>query len=226
MSKIINKSELIAKDIDFKISKKIFAKVIPSERKLAEEYKVSRNTIRNALEILLNGKKISLTGKNYQINQPKEDYDWLEIFGQKTNIQILNYIEIDKVFEANKKLTQKLKVPLATLVHLLVYKRVTKEKIPKTLSIDYIYAPEKLVSQLPINEIKMYSFWQLMTKMFKGKPLKEYQSLSVESVTTEEAQWLGIPVRSKILQRTSLIFISETPIYFISKKITANSILI
>ena len=226
MFNIINKSELIAKDIGFQISNKIYTHYLPSERKLADKYSVSRNTIREALEILKNKGVISLIANDYVINQPKEDLDWLEFFGKKTNHIIRNYIVKNEVFEANKKIAQKLEVPLATQIRLLVYKRTANEQQNNiTLSIDYIYAPEKLAKSLPLKRLQEYSFWNLMAKKYQGKELKEYQSLSIEPVNFEDANLLDVPVRSKILQRSSKVFIDNEVIYFVSKKIPSNSLL-
>ena len=226
MFNIINKSELIAKDIRFQISNKIYTHYLPSERKLADKYSVSRNTIREALEILKNKGVISLIANDYVINQPKEDLDWLEFFGKKTNHIIRNYIVKNEVFEANKKIAQKLEVPLATQIRLLVYKRTANEQQNNiTLSIDYIYAPEKLAKSLPLKRLQEYSFWNLMAKKYQGKELKEYQSLSIEPVNFEDANLLDVPVRSKILQRSSKVFIDNEVIYFVSKKIPSNSLL-
>ena len=226
MFNIINKSELIAKDIRFQISNKIYTHYLPSERKLADKYSVSRNTIREALEILKNKGIISLIANDYIINQPKEDLDWLEFFGKKTHHIIRNYIVKNEVFEANKKIAQKLEVPLATQIRLLVYKRTANEQQNNiTLSIDYIYAPEKLAKSLPLKRLQEYSFWNLMAKKYQGKELKEYQSLSIEPVNFEDANLLDVPVRSKILQRSSKVFIDNEVIYFVSKKIPSNSLL-
>lgn len=226
MFNIINKSELIAKDIRFQISNKIYTHYLPSERKLADKYSVSRNTIREALEILKNKGVISLIVNDYVINQPKEDLDWLEFFGKKTNHIIRNYIVKNEVFEANKKIAQKLEVPLATQIRLLVYKRTANEQQNNiTLSIDYIYAPEKLAKNLPLKRLQECSFWNLLAKKYQGKKLKEYQSLSIESVNFEDANLLDVPVRSKILQRSSKVFIDNEVIYFVSKKIPSNSLL-
>ncbi|WP_223902698.1 GntR family transcriptional regulator [Lactobacillus laiwuensis] len=227
MFNIINKSELIAKDIRFQISNKIYTHYLPSERKLADKYSVSRNTIREALEILKNKGIISLIANDYIINQPKEDLDWLEFFGKKTHHIIRNYIVKNEVFEANKKIAQKLEVPLATQIRLLVYKRTTNEQQNNiTLSIDYIYAPEKLAKNLPLKRLQECSFWNLLAKKYQGKKLKEYQSLSIESVNFEDANLLDVPVRSKILQRSSKVFIDNEIIYFVSKKIPSNSLLV
>ena len=227
MFNIINKSELIAKDIEFQISNKIYTHYLPSERKLADKYSVSRNTIREALEILKNKGIISLIANDYIINQPKEDLDWLEFFGKKTHHIIRNYIVKNEVFEANKKIAQKLEVPLATQIRLLVYKRTTNEQQNNiTLSIDYIYAPEKLAKNLPLKRLQECSFWNLLAKKYQGKKLKEYQSLSIESVNFEDANLLDVPVRSKILQRSSKVFIDNEIIYFVSKKIPSNSLLV
>ena len=227
MFNIINKSELIAKDIRFQISNKIYTHYLPSERKLADKYSVSRNTIREALEILKNKGIISLIANDYIINQPKEDLDWLEFFGKKTHHIIRNYIVKNEVFEANKKIAQKLEVPLATQIRLLVYKRTTNEQQNNiTLSIDYIYAPEKLAKNLPLKRLQECSFWNLLAKKYQGKKLKEYQSLSIEAVNFEDANLLDVPVRSKILQRSSKVFIDNEIIYFVSKKIPSNSLLV
>lgn len=227
MFNIINKSELIAKDIRFQISNKIYTHYLPSERKLADKYSVSRNTIREALEILKNKGIISLIANDYIINQPKEDLDWLEFFGKKTHHIIRNYIVKNEVFEANKKIAQKLEVPLATQIRLLVYKRTANEQQNNiTLSIDYIYAPEKLAKNLPLKRLQECSFWNLLAKKYQGKKLKEYQSLSIESVNFEDANLLDVPVRSKILQRSSKVFIDNEIIYFVSKKIPSNSLLV
>lgn len=127
MVNIINKSELIAKDIEYQISKKNYIGTIPSERDLAKIYSVSRDTIRQSLKYLQNIGIVSLKTTKYEINQPKKDYDWFEIFGKNSNQKISNFILKNKIIEADKKLSLKLEVPLATLIHLLVYKRMLKE---------------------------------------------------------------------------------------------------
>lgn len=226
MFNIINKSELIAKDLEFLISQQEYVKSIPSERKLAVKYNVSRNTIREALEILQNKGIISLESNSYHINSPKEDYDWLEFFGKKSNHRVKNYLIKNTVIEANKKIAQKLKVPLATPIHYLIYKRtINEQESAKTLSLDYIYAPEKLVEHLPLNKLLEHSFWDLLVKSYRGTPIKEYQNLSIESVNFEEASLLAIPVRAKILQRTSIVNLNNNFIYFVSKKVPENVLL-
>lgn len=226
MVNIINKSELIAKDIEFKISTHKYKKNIPSERKLANKYSVSRNTIREALDILQNKNIISLVNNNYKINQPKKDYDWYEIFGKKTNNKIQNYLIKNTVLEANKKISQKLEVPLATLIRLLEYKRtIIENNLTKALSIDYIYVPESFTHQLTLEKLKDFSFWQLLSKKKAGSLLKEYQNLSIDTVNFEEASLLDIPVITKILLLTSKISVDDIKIYFISKKIPETSLI-
>ncbi|MCX0292033.1 GntR family transcriptional regulator [Lactobacillus kullabergensis] len=227
MVKIINKSELIAKDIEYQISKKIYLKTIPSERDLAKIYSVSRDTIRQALKYLQNIGIISLNTSKYEINQPKKDYDWFEIFGKNSNLNITNNVLKNKIIEADKKLSLKLEVPLATLIHTLVYKRILKENsITKILSLDYIFFPDNFEIEFSIREIEKYSFWELLSKTKKGMKIKDYQSVSVDLLSDQECKELMVPLKSYILKRTSLIFLDKTPILFISKKIPENNILV
>ncbi|AWM73250.1 hypothetical protein DKL56_01365 [Lactobacillus apis] len=226
MFNIINKSELIAKDIEFQISQKKYVNSIPSERKLAEQYSVSRNTIREALDILLNKCVISLNSNSYEINSPKEDYDWLDIFGKQSVCKVHNSIVKNTCLEVNKKIAQKLKVPLATKIRLLVYKRtIIENNSSRVLSLDYVYVPEKLAKSVDLKKLNNSSFWQLLLQEKKGKNLKEYQNLSIDVITDEEAAILELPTHSKVLERTSLFYIEDTHIYFISKKIPENSLL-
>lgn len=227
MVNIINKSELIAKDIEYQISKKIYLKTIPSERDLAKIYSVSRDTIRQALKYLQNIGIISLNTSKYEINQPKKDYDWFEIFGKNSNLNITNNVLKNKIIEADKKLSFKLEVPLATLIHTLVYKRILKENsITKILSLDYIFFPDNFEIEFSIREIEKYSFWELLSKTKKGMKIKDYQSVSVDLLSDQECKELMVPLKSYILKRTSLIFLDKTPILFISKKIPENNILV
>lgn len=227
MVNIINKSELIAKDIEYQISKKIYLKTIPSERDLAKIYSVSRDTIRQALKYLQNIGIISLNTTKYEINQPKKDYDWFEIFGKNSNLNITNNVLKNKIIEADKKLSLKLEVPLATLIHTLVYKRILKENsITKILSLDYIFFPDNFEIEFSIREIEKYSFWELLSKTKKGMKIKDYQSVSVDLLSDKECKELMAPLKSYILKRTSLIFLDKTPILFISKKIPENNVLV
>ena len=227
MVNIINKSELIAKDIEYQISKKNYIGTIPSERDLAKIYSVSRDTIRQSLKYLQNIGLVSLKTTKYEINQPKKDYDWFEIFGKNSNQKISNFILKNKIIEADKKLSLKLEVPLATLIHLLVYKRMLKENsISKILSLDYIFYPDNLEIGFSLSEITKCSFWELLSKTKKGMKLRDYQSVSVDLLSEQECKELMVPLKSYILKRTSLIFLDKTPIYFISKKIPKNNILL
>lgn len=227
MVNIINKSELIAKDIEYQISKNIYLKTIPSERDLAKIYSVSRDTIRQALKYLQNIGIISLNTTKYEINQPKKDYDWFEIFGKNSNLNISNHVLKNKIIEADKKLSLKLEVPLATLIHILVYKRILKENsISKILSLDYIFFPDNFEIGFSIKEIGKCSFWELISKTKKGMKIKDYQSVSVDLLSDKECKELMAPLKSYVLKRTSLIFLDKTPILFISKKIPENNVLV
>ena len=70
------KYKLVAKDIAQKIDDQVYTDKLPSEQELITHYQVSRNTIRNALNLLYNqGMVRSIQGSGYFVNtsaQPGE----------------------------------------------------------------------------------------------------------------------------------------------------------
>ena len=67
------KDELLAKDLKNRIfsNKEPFNQVITSERKIAQRYSVSRNTVRKALNTLLNENILYLSNHKYVL-----EYAW------------------------------------------------------------------------------------------------------------------------------------------------------
>lgn len=71
------KYEMIVNDLQKRIMNEEFEEnhKLPTEEKLIEEYKVSRNTIRNAIKILINlGIVYSVQGNGMFVRAPKKGY--------------------------------------------------------------------------------------------------------------------------------------------------------
>ena len=77
----------------------------------------------------------------------------MDIFGKQSVCKVHNSIVKNTCLEANKKIAQKLKVPLATKIRLLVYKRtIIENNSSRVLSLDYVYVPEKLAKSVDLKK--------------------------------------------------------------------------
>lgn len=80
----------IAQDIADKINKKTFTEKIPSESELMDMYSVSRNTVRNAVDVLYNQGLIKrIQGSGYFINQSLHSEDSLLNLANKVGMNAL-----------------------------------------------------------------------------------------------------------------------------------------
>lgn len=221
---ILKKDELIAKDLQIKLlnTESSFTEVIQSERQLAGVYKVSRSTIRNSLQILINKQIISKSDARYIPNILIQDWDTLESRGIENVTKIQNkVISITHVI-VDKALNPILRQPLGTNLTLVKYVRYIQPKnISKiiTISLDKIFFPDGLISKNQLNQVKEKSILELSRSVGIYFSV-EYQKIRLETINQKDSLLMQEPTNKTLIVRQSL-FKTDKPdifIYLISKK--------
>jgi DNA-binding GntR family transcriptional regulator len=211
---LINKDELIAKDIKFQIfvNKK---NILTSERQLSQNYKVSRNTIRDALKILMNEHIIEKRNKKYIVKNKMEDFDTKDILNIQNKNHLTNKIINITDLEANKKTAREIRQPLGTKIKNIKYVRHNEDE--NIVSVDNIIIPQNSLSGQEW-KLSNNSVIQLINDKLLNHINREYQKLNVISSKTNDLT--SILACEYVLERTSL-FLSIDPtdfIYIVSYK--------
>lgn len=209
---LIKKDEEIAKDIIFRLFslKQPFKGVLTSERKLSEHYRVSRNTIRNSLNILINIGIIKKDSKGYNLCATKRDYDTFDALLLAGEDGIANQILQVEDTESDKEISNKISQPLGTKIKIITYLRRNKNNVP--ISLDNVIVPsDKLTGD--IWQLNNTSAIRLLCTQNKTFLSREYQEISLQKVSDYEAKLLNLEANSTVVVRDSL-FTNDTTFLF------------
>lgn len=138
------KYEMIVNDLQKRIMNEEFEEnhKLPTEEKLIEEYKVSRNTIRNAIKILINlGIVYSVQGNGMFVRAPKKKgtvylNSTRGVTMDNPGNKIVNKLLDIQVIEADEKLSQQMNCKIGTPVYYLKRLRIV-DGIPYALERTY-----------------------------------------------------------------------------------------
>lgn len=201
---LISKSELCAKDIKFCLFKKKepSTKVLLSERKLAQYYNVSRNTIRAALQSLIDENILSIVNGNYKLSELALDHNTRDILKLPCMKETFFHILEQKQIEANKVLSGLFNVPLGTLISVVTYYTSTRfdEVIPYEIS--RLYFLDKSIS-LVNSKYSAISPLQLVVQRLNFELKKEEQTLKLGKPNDEACFYLQIKKDDDIINRHS-----------------------
>lgn len=212
------KDELLAKDLKNRIffNKEPFNQVITSERKIAQKYSVSRNTVRKALNTLLNENILCLSNHKYVLNPFNSDPIYRDLAGISQNKNLLFTISNHKLIEANKILATQLNISLGDRITL--YEYFFSFQLEKVIPFEYnyLYVPgsfeSKNTSKTPLRQYCQHLNYSKIT---------ETQNIKLVNPSKKSQFYLQAPTDKKIVKRTSNFTCKHTKFFLISE-IIAN----
>ncbi|MBD0968019.1 GntR family transcriptional regulator [Lactobacillus crispatus] len=208
------KDELLAKDLKNRIfsNKEPFNQVITSERKIAQRYSVSRNTVRKALNTLLNENILYLSNHKYVLNPFNSDPIYRDLSGIPQSTKLIFTISNHKLIEANKILATQLNISLGDKITLYEYflSLPLEEFIP--FEYNYLYIPgnfeSKKTSETPLKQYCQHLY---------NSQIIETQNVKLASPSKKSQFYLQAPANKKVVKRTSTFDCDDTKFLLISE---------
>jgi GntR family transcriptional regulator len=180
---------------------------LPSERRLAQELKVSRPTLRAAIdELVREGLLLRRHGSGTYVAEPKialpltmtsfsED---MARRGMRPSSRVVSF----EVQSAGAKLGQRLQTSPVDEVWVITRLRLADDE---TMAIEWLHAPRRLLPELRREELATHSFYELL-RVRRGITIASGTQTIEPTVTSpEEAELLGVPVHSPafLFERTT-----------------------
>lgn len=186
---LIQKDNLIAKDLLLKIHEGKYSGHLPSERALAVQYDVSRNTIRSVFDILVSSGILRRDQGRLYVQPAKVDWDMTEILGSaddfgNTSTKVLRLENV----EADKHTADLIQQPLGTAVTKLTYVRKTAiagERV--VLSLDKAIIPGTVLGD-DTWLLREKSILYIMRHKFGAVFEREQQHISLKQLNGLEAK--------------------------------------
>lgn len=192
---------------------------LPSEYDLADEFKVSRLTIRKAIESLIEAQiLVKSRGKGtYVMDTPKVESGRLglqgfteasEAYGKKSHTEVLLF---QKVLHPSDEVLQALQMKTATKesIYELVRRRYWNDD---PMTIEQIYIPETLVAGKSADDFT----GSLFAIIEQHEPIM-YSNQEIEAMLTDKriGELMKIPVDSPLLKVQSITYTADAkPIFF------------
>lgn len=192
---------------------------LPSEYDLADEFKVSRLTVRKAIESLIEAHiLVKSRGKGtYVMDTPKVESGRLglqgfteasEAYGKKSHTEVLLF---QKVLHPSDEVLQALQMKTATKesIYELVRRRYWNDD---PMTIEQIYIPETLVAGKSADDFT----GSLFAIIERHEPIM-YSNQEIEAMLTDKriGELMKIPVDSPLLKVQSITYTADAkPIFF------------
>jgi len=180
---------------------------LPSERRLAQDLKVSRPTLRAVIdELVREGLLLRRHGSGTYVAEPKialpltmtsfsED---MARRGMRPSSRVVGF----EVQSAGAKLGQRLQISPVDEVWVITRLRLADDE---TMAIEWLHAPRRLLPELRREELATPSFYELL-RVRRGITIASGTQTIEPTVTSpEEAELLGVPVHSPafLFERTT-----------------------
>ena len=180
---------------------------LPSERRLAQELKVSRPTLRAVIdELVREGLLLRRHGSGTYVAEPKialpltmtsfsED---MARRGMRPSSRVVSF----EVQSAGAKLGQRLQISPVDEVWVITRLRLADDE---TMAIEWLHAPRRLLPELRREELATHSFYELL-RVRRGITIASGTQTIEPTVTSpEEAELLSVPVHSPafLFERTT-----------------------
>ena len=180
---------------------------LPSERRLAQELKVSRPTLRAVIdELVREGLLLRRHGSGTYVAEPKialpltmtsfsED---MARRGMRPSSRVVSF----EVQGAGAKLGQRLQISPVDEVWVITRLRLADDE---TMAIEWLHAPRRLLPELRREELATHSFYELL-RVRRGITIASGTQTIEPTVTSpEEAELLSVPVHSPafLFERTT-----------------------
>lgn len=168
---------------------------IPSENELRNAYQISRNTVKKALDDMVQeGLLKRIQGKGTFVAKPKLEqsltgfYSFSKVIKQQGMEPKDVVISIEEI-EADTNIANQLKIDLNEPVTALRRLRCADEE-PIILETSYI--PKKIVSEIPHDMLKKYSLYDFMEKEAGVVVVSAKEIFEPVLVRDYESQYLGV----------------------------------
>jgi GntR family transcriptional regulator len=180
---------------------------LPSERRLAQDLKVSRPTLRAVIdELVREGLLLRRHGSGTYVAEPKialpltmtsfsED---MARRGMRPSSRVVSF----EVQSAGAKLGQRLQISPVDEVWVITRLRLADDE---TMAIEWLHAPRRLLPELRREELATHSFYELL-RVRRGITIASGTQTIEPTVTSpEEAELLSVPVHSPafLFERTT-----------------------
>jgi GntR family transcriptional regulator len=180
---------------------------LPSERRLAQDLKVSRPTLRAVIdELVREGLLLRRHGSGTYVAEPKialpltmtsfsED---MARRGMRPSSRVVGF----EVTSAGAKLGQRLQISPVDEVWVITRLRLADDE---TMAIEWLHAPRRLLPELRREELATHSFYELL-RVRQGITIASGTQTIEPTVTSpEEAELLSVPVHSPafLFERTT-----------------------
>jgi GntR family transcriptional regulator len=175
---------------------------LPSEEELVQKYRVSRTTVRKAIQELERLGLIEIRrGRGTFVRTGKLTQEFTELTGFVEDMVALGLQPSAKVLgmaptEANETVARQLRVPIGTAVMQIRRVRMADDV---AISLDETYLPTDLGRKVVENDLAVYPIFSLLEGKYDTPLLEADYRLEAISADPPVAEALGIEVKSPIL---------------------------
>lgn len=195
---------MIKQDITDKIKKGEYepGDKLPTEKWLVDYYKVSRMTLRKAMDSLIaEGLLVREHGKGIYVAEQKVTRNLNQLSSlhhelTKAGIQVENRIISYTVAKAGEKLAAAMGISEDTPVITIARVRMAGDA---PICFQKSYMPEGRCGMLDIGRLQHESLYDLLEQQLSLSIFASDVSISAKSATEKLAEYLGVPVRSPLL---------------------------
>lgn len=213
--KLLNKDEFIANEIKYWVRAKKMKEgdKLPSERELAELFKVQRGTIRAAFAILEEEGVIEIRERSgrylghsrivYSLTEIKSFTQKVNDIGAGVDSRVLFFEDI----EVGKELCGKIKLQIGTPVHKVTRVRnVVWENEIQPIAIEYSYVPESIVPDLEQYDLEKASLFDIITKNCGQKLCRQEQIIEIVYANDFEADILKLDKLTPLVMKRGITY--------------------
>ena len=180
---------------------------LPSERRLAQELKVSRPTLRAVIdELVREGLLLRRHGSGTYVAEPKIALPLtMTSFSEdmaRRGMRPVSRVVGFELQSAGAKLGQRLQISPVDEVWVITRLRLADDE---TMAIEWLHAPRRLLPELRREELATHSFYELL-RVRRGITIASGTQTIEPTVTSpEEAELLSVPVHSPafLFERTT-----------------------
>ncbi len=182
---------------------------LPSERKLSEQYKVSRMTARNALTALVNeGWAHRIQGRGTYVAKPKIKRDLLRLTGfsqmlKEKGIEPSNRTLGTEVLEADKIISEKFNISIGEKVYRITRLRCGDQQ---NFALEYSYLPIKLFPDILKFDFEKDSLYRTIEEEYGFRLKFAKQWVRLAKANEYEAKVLQIKPEDPILILESITY--------------------
>lgn len=197
----------IAKEIEYILMSENYkpGNKIPSERCFSEMFNVQRQTIRNALKLLIQENIIiSVERKGYFVAKPKITKYTNPFSNNAQDIYNLEYTvyQFEKI-RPDIKLSDKMLIPQESYVYKII-KLISEENIP--VSIETSYIPCDTVRELNIEEIKKHSTENVLKNSSHCEIANSSQKITLVYTNEFESRLLKLDLGTPVMKHKGFVY--------------------